>query len=107
MSRRAGYATVSVDVDCSLHQFDDADILRYAAELVVAHHATKQPDEASYARDSWNKVDAAVDEVAKACGTFPTIGPDGQEYPYPPSTAAQITSIDALRALMRPKEGAH
>lgn len=55
MSRSPGYATVSVDVDCRLHQFEDKDVLAYAAELIREHKATKPPSQeyGSHILDTW------------------------------------------------------
>lgn len=100
MSRSPGCARVSIDVDCSLHQFEDKDILAYAAELIRGHKATKPPDQGhgSHVLDQWRLMDEAIEDVARAVGYSI---PNGNEdaYPYPASTAATVTSLTHLRAI--------
>lgn len=98
MSRYRGRASVSVDVDVYLDQFDDDDILKAAREIVVHHRLTKEPDPGSYGRDEWAKTDAAISELATGmCMSQPVL--EGHPDWPPPSTAAKITSIEELRAL--------
>lgn len=95
--RSGGDASISVDVDIHLWQFDEVDVLAYAAQLIREHKGKREPEPGGYARDAWAKLDAAVEDLAKAVGYIAPID-EAAGFPYPASTAARIT-LEELRIM--------
>lgn len=85
--------TICCHNEIDIGEFSDTDILEEAAKIILSHRARSKPD-SERAAEAWELVQIAVDHVAGAVGV---VIPDERQLP-PASTAARITSIEALRA---------
>lgn len=99
-------ATVDATVEVDLDQFEDHDILEAAADIIREHkrHIRPTDDPHGFLTRRWDLVNDALEKVANAIGAT-IIGGTEDESWAPPSTAATIRSMDALRAWQERQKG--
>jgi hypothetical protein len=85
--------SVTAQSEVYLSEFDDDDIIERAIEI-VKEHQKRRASQSKWDRDKAMELDGDIEELAKALGAMTFVG-DGLP---PASTAARITSMDALRA---------